>query len=797
MITLYLIGIVLRTLALILAVMLMRRLRDWRLSIVVAVVGLVAVEGAYHAGTVFQTRLEDSDPFDAVLELVYSVVLLGGVYTATRFLYRSQETEEALKRSEFVLAKAQEAAHIGSWHWDPMNNRFFWSDSMLAMFHLDRAHFDGRLGSILLAVHPDDRERVLSAMRALPHRLENFPMEYRVRARDGSIRHIWAECTVQQRDSGRHEVIIGSVQDITQRVEAERALRESGIRLQLLNEIFACAATAPPEGALVSQTLSALGRAFEDCQAYFGLIGRQDSLRLLTAEEALIQKEPVRRRVPLDAAPEVLRLLQDRAAVNIYDVQQDFRVASISGELFALGARALFLAPVHYRNDRLGLLCMSAPSPRVWTEHQMATMKEVAEYLAGALRESRAAEERARTEAVLRANEERFQTVLRSVSDVICATRADGGEFLYLNDAVERVFGRAAREFYADAELWWKVIHNDDRSMVAENTRELFRHDEAECEHRILLPDGEERWVNMRRTLTRDAHGRPATIAGVIKDITNRHRVEAQAHHAQKLESLGVMAGGFAHQFNNLIMGILSNASLAREELPLGLPALSHSLAYIESGAERAANLCTQLLAYTGQGEFRVEDIDMNAYIRELTPLIAPSLPLKNRLELQLAEDIPPIEGNRPQLQQMLFNLTVNASEAMRSEGGAITVQTGTHFADRGLLTQTFGGEKLASGNYVTIRVMDTGTGMDRATIAKIFDPFFTTKFAGRGLGLAAVLGIVRAHGGAVQVTSKVGRGSTFTIYLPVCSKDVVTSTDWTDSKDPDTVPPVEVNLGQ
>ena len=771
MLTLYLIGIALRTAALALAVLLMRRLRDWRLGIVVAVVALVAVEGTYHAGSVIQAMDKNTDPYDALLELIYSVVLLGGVYTATRFLYRSQETREVLKRNEFVLAKAQEVAHIGSWHWDPATNRFSWSEALLGMFDIDETHFDGRLGTILMAVHPEDRERVLAAMRGLPHRLEPFPMQYRVRTQTGVIRHIWAECIVQKSDGGRHEVIIGTVQDLTQRVESERALRESGKRLQLLNEIFARAATGPSEWNLISQTLDSLGRAFDECQTYFGLIGRQSTLRLLDAREALAKSEAQRQSLPLQMAPEVLRLLTARSAVNIYDADQDVRVAHITQELHLLGAGALYLVPVHYRHDRLGVVCLCTPAPRVWTEHQMATMKEVAEYLAGALRELRAAEERSRTEATLRANEERFQSVLRSVSDVIFATRAESGAFLYLNDAVERVLGRPAQSFYDDAELWWKIVHKDDRALVAESTRELFRRDEVECEHRIFLPLGEERWVNMRRTLTRDTHGRPATITGVVKDITNRRRVEAQAHYAQKMESLGVMAGGFAHQFNNLIMGILSNANLAREELPSGLPALTRSIDYIESSAERAANLCTQLLAYTGQGKFRIGPIDVNAFIRELTPLIAPSLPLKNRLDLDLGDGDMCIEGNRPQLQQMLFNLAVNASEAMGEPGGAVTIRTEAHFVDRGLLAQTFGGKELASGHYVTIAVSDTGTGLARATISKIFDPFFTTKFAGRGLGLAAVLGIARAHGGAVHVVSKAGAGSTFTIYLPVCAK--------------------------
>jgi len=264
--------------------------------------------------------------------------------------------------------------------------------------------------------------------------------------------------------------------------------------------------------------------------------------------------------------------------------------------------------------------------------------------------------------------------------------------------------------------------------------------------------------------------------AGVIftaLDITDRtraaeerQRLEEQMRHAQKLESLGVLAGGIAHDFNNLLMAILGNADLALLALPPASPARQH-LQEIERASRRAADLCRQMLAYSGKGRFVVERHDLSGLVREMVHMLAVSVSKRATVEYRFASGLPAVEADATQLRQIVMNLMTNASEALGDRRGTITVTTGTRSVDRDFLRESLLGADLAEGEFVYLEVADTGCGMDAATRDRIFDPFFTTKFAGRGLGLAAVLGIVRGHGGAIRVRSAPTEGSTFTVLFP------------------------------
>jgi PAS domain S-box-containing protein len=264
-----------------------------------------------------------------------------------------------------------------------------------------------------------------------------------------------------------------------------------------------------------------------------------------------------------------------------------------------------------------------------------------------------------------------------------------------------------------------------------------------------------------------------AEVIFTALDITDRTRaaeerkqLEEQMQHVQKLESLGVLAGGIAHDFNNLLMAILGNADLALLALPPDSPARQH-LQEIERASRRAADLCRQMLAYSGKGRFVVERHDLSELVREMTHMLEVSVSKRATVEYRFASDLPAVEADATQLRQIVMNLMTNASEALGDQRGTIAVTTGTRRFHRAFLRESLLGADLAEGDYVYLEVADTGCGMDAATRERIFDPFFTTKFAGRGLGLAAVLGIVRGHGGAIRVQSAPAQGSTFTVLLP------------------------------
>ncbi len=237
----------------------------------------------------------------------------------------------------------------------------------------------------------------------------------------------------------------------------------------------------------------------------------------------------------------------------------------------------------------------------------------------------------------------------------------------------------------------------------------------------------------------------------------------------QKLESLGVLAGGIAHDFNNIVMTILGNADLAERGLSPDSPA-RENLHEITQSAKRAANLCQQLLAYSGKGRFEKRTLDLNAVITEMEQMLKLSISKKAAIRFSLSPSIPLLEADLSQIQQVVMNLVINASEAITTANGVITVSTGSQQCDHAYLREMWSGEPLPEGLYDFIEVADNGCGMDDTLRARIFEPFFTTKVKGRGLGLAAVMGLVRGHRGAIKVYSEPGRGTTFKLLFPAAA---------------------------
>ena len=259
----------------------------------------------------------------------------------------------------------------------------------------------------------------------------------------------------------------------------------------------------------------------------------------------------------------------------------------------------------------------------------------------------------------------------------------------------------------------------------------------------------------------------------MVRDVTELRRLESRMLHSQKLESLGVLAGGIAHDFNNLLVGILGNVGLARSELPEGAPAQSY-LKDAQVAATRAADLTAQMLAYAGKGRFVIQPLDLNQLIAEIAHLLTAVISKKARLHTEFAADLPATPADATQIRQVVMNLITNASDALGEQPGTISVRTGVVEADAAMLAGMYGDERLAPGRYVLLSVSDTGCGFDAATQARLFDPFFTTKFTGRGLGLAAVLGILRGHGGAIAVEGAPQQGARFTVLLPAAASPVV-----------------------
>jgi PAS domain S-box-containing protein len=332
------------------------------------------------------------------------------------------------------------------------------------------------------------------------------------------------------------------------------------------------------------------------------------------------------------------------------------------------------------------------------------------------------------------------------------------------------------------------LIHPDDRVRVDSDEHSVWSgRDRFEVEFRMRARSGEWKWILDRgKVVVRDpATGEPWRIAGTHTDITARKMAEQENEklsrkmlETQKLESLGVLAGGIAHDFNNLLTVILGNASISR--LEPGISAEEHArLATIVTAAQRAADLCRQLLAYAGKGAFVIERIDLNRVAQETARLLELSVHTCT-LEYDLAPRLPAIEADVSQIRQVIMNLVLNAAEAIGARPGRIRVATSLVTLRDGDLHDALPAGSHLAGSFVQLEVTDDGSGMAPDVLSRIFDPFFTTKFAGRGLGLAAVLGIVRSHEGALTVKSQAGLGSTFRIYLPAAGGPVIETTPTT-----------------
>ncbi len=271
-------------------------------------------------------------------------------------------------------------------------------------------------------------------------------------------------------------------------------------------------------------------------------------------------------------------------------------------------------------------------------------------------------------------------------------------------------------------------------------------------------------------------HGNLYSLA-LTRDITERKRNEEerkklarQMEQANRLESLGVLAGGIAHDFNNLLAVIMGQSELSLLRLPPDAPVVSN-IQQILQASERAAALAKQMLAFSGKGQFVIEAVDLNRLIEDLRHALRAAVGAQISLDLTCHEPLPRIDADATQLRQVIMNLVVNAGEAIGDEKGTITVASGWLDYQPADYPDLVLDEHLTAGRYVYLDVTDTGAGMDKSTLDKLFDPFFTTKFTGRGLGMSAVLGIVRGHHGAIQVCSEVGRGTAFRILFPVSEK--------------------------
>ena len=343
---------------------------------------------------------------------------------------------------------------------------------------------------------------------------------------------------------------------------------------------------------------------------------------------------------------------------------------------------------------------------------------------------------------------------------------------LIWSDEVFRIYGLDPQTAEMSEEQFFKMVPREDRERIQEATREaILRREPYELEHRIVRADGVERIVQHQVEIVCDASGQPLKLVGTLQDITERRRgeetqrqLEAKLRQSQKMEAVGQLAGGVAHDFNNLLTVILGNSELLAQA-PGATTERQEFTRQISAAARRAANLTRQLLAFSRQQVMQVQQLDLNAVLANVYKMLYRLLGEHIALRCNYAADLPPLEGDAGMIEQVIMNLAINARDAM-PRGGGLGIATRFQRVDSTAIARN---AEAREGDFIVLEVADTGCGMDSATLARVFEPFFTTKDVGKGtgLGLATVYGIVKQHRGWLEVTSEVGRGTTFKVFLP------------------------------
>ncbi len=430
--------------------------------------------------------------------------------------------------------------------------------------------------------------------------------------------------------------------------------------------------------------------------------------------------------------------------------------------------QAFAIVPVTSDGRVIGCLNLASRSLPEVPEDARETLSALASHIGQAI-------EREQIHASSREREENLSTFFESVGDFLFVLD-EQGQIVRVNPAVIERLGYLESELLGQPVL---IVHpayrrDDAARIVGEmiaGTRDL-------CDVPLITKAGD--LIPVETRVTVGTWNGCRAFFGVSRDISDQLRAEEerieferQIQMSQKLESLGVLAGGIAHDFNNILVSVLGNASLALEELPPATPARRY-VEDIATASQRAAELCRQMLAYSGRGSFVIEPIDLSGLVAEMTHLLETTASKNALLQVMPESSLPLIRGDATQVRQVTMNLVINASEAVEEHGGIISVTTGISDCAEQEIAHLICDDDFRAGTYVYLEVADTGCGMDRETQDRLFDPFFTTKFTGRGLGMSAVLGIVRDHGGALHIWSEPGKGSTFRVLFPIAAEQTL-----------------------
>ncbi len=587
----------------------------------------------------------------------------------------------------------------------------FVNPRLAEIFGYSREELIGK--EVIEVVAPESREKVRENIRRrLEGEIDSLHYKFNAQKKDGT--QIFVEVYGNRTEYDRTPAIHGTLIDITERLQTHLLLKESEERYRKLVETL-------PDGIAVHQD----GYVLYVNPAALKFLGYEN------ADEVI--GRPILDFIHPDYHNMVKRRVQNLAelAERVPIVEEKFLRSD--GTAFDVEVGGF---PIQYGNQTA----------------MMAVFTDITE--------------RKKTERALLDSEAKYRSLFEESQDVIYISSGDG-RLLDINPAGVKMFGYQTKEELLSidiAETLYVNPHDRQRTLELLNKYDKIKDFELELRRK----DGKRITVMETSTVIRDEKGEIAGYRGILRDVTERKKLEQQLFQAQKMESIGTLAGGIAHDFNNILGGILGYASFIKMKMQKSEPYYKY-INVIERSAERAAELTSQLLAFSRGGNYKLEPVDLNEVVEETLAIVESTFDKSIEIRKELSADLPPVEADATQLQQAVMNLCVNARDAMPA-GGLLTVKTDLKHLDSNYFSFQAAG---AEGNFLELTIADNGCGMDSETLEKIYEPFFTTKEKGKGtgLGMSMVYGVIKSHGGFISADSAPGEGTIFHVFLPVSKK--------------------------
>jgi two-component system cell cycle sensor histidine kinase/response regulator CckA len=590
---------------------------------------------------------------------------------------------------------------------------------------------------------------------------------------DGSLR--WQEWTDRGLfdDAGRLVELQSVGRDVSDHVRSQEQLRHANRALRTISRCNQALVRATSEDMLLRDVCQAIIEHGDYPIAWVG-VAQDDAERTIAVAGCAGDDHGLLQRVRISwGEPAASRGITGDAVATghvrlVRDADTDPSVARWRPLAREVGVRAGLALPLKDTAGKVfAALTVYAAEVDAFDEEDIRLLGELAADLAYGVGTLRTRREHQLAEEALVASGETLRQLTENVREVMWMVDVDNAQTLFVSPAFETIWGRSCADLYASPTLWRQSIHPEDQDRVAEARQRPPG--EYDVEYRVVRPDGTIRWVHDRGFPIHDDNHRIYRVAGVAEDITDRKRIEEQFRQAQKMEAIGQLAGGVAHDFNNILAAIMLQVDEAATR-PTTTDEVRAFLSEIRQATDRAANLTRQLLQFSRQQVMQPRRLDLNAAVTDLAKMLQRIVREDVRIELRQPATPLYTRCDAGMLDQILMNLAVNARDAMPG-GGRLTIETSVLQISRDDGPRH---DDLRPGPYVSLRVTDDGEGIAPEHLSRIFDPFFTTKSHGTGLGLATVFGIVKQHRGSITATSAPGGGTSFQVLLPADATEPV-----------------------